>query len=47
MASEIRIRAARPGDPFYERCGFRMVGTVMTALEPAVELRKDLARRER
>ncbi len=29
---------------FYERCGFRMVGTVMTALAPAPEMRKDLMR---
>ncbi|MBW8725711.1 MAG: GNAT family N-acetyltransferase [Inquilinus limosus] len=29
---------------FYERCGFRMVGTVMTTLAPAPEMRKDLVR---
>jgi len=27
---------------FYERCGFRVTGTAMTALAPAPEMRKDL-----
>lgn len=43
-ARSLHVIAHERARAFYERCGFRVVGTAMTALAPAPEMRKDLAR---
>lgn len=41
-ARSLHVIAGERARAFYERCGFRVVGTAMTALAPAVAMRKDL-----
>lgn len=41
-ADALHVVAGERARPFYERCGFRVTGPVMTDLEPASALRKDL-----
>ncbi len=38
----LHVIAGERAQAFYERCGFRAVGTVMTDLAPACEMRKEL-----
>jgi GNAT superfamily N-acetyltransferase len=40
----LHVIASERARAFYERCGFRVVGTAMTAFAPAPEMRKTLAR---
>ncbi|MGF6227444.1 GNAT superfamily N-acetyltransferase [Inquilinus ginsengisoli] len=40
----LHVIASERAHAFYERCGFRVVGTAMTAFAPAPEMRKTLAR---
>lgn len=42
-ARSLHVIASEHARAFYERCGFRVVGTAMTALAPAPAMRKDLA----
>ncbi|WP_343712116.1 GNAT family N-acetyltransferase [Inquilinus sp.] len=41
-ADALHVVAGDRARPFYERCGFRITGPVMTDLEPASALRKGL-----
>jgi GNAT superfamily N-acetyltransferase len=42
-ARTLHVVASERARAFYERCGFEVVGTVMTELAPASELRKTLS----
>lgn len=46
-ARVLHVVAGERARPFYEASGFRFVGTVATAFEPATELDKDLSRDDR
>lgn len=41
-ARSLHVIAGEHARGFYQRCGFRVTGTVMTASAPALEMRKDL-----
>jgi len=41
-ARRLHVVAGKRARGFYEACGFHVIGTVMTLLEPAVAMRKDL-----
>lgn len=41
-ARSLHVIAGERARAFYQRCGFRVVGTVMTDLAPALAMRKDL-----
>ncbi|MGL4963596.1 MAG: GNAT family N-acetyltransferase [Inquilinus sp.] len=43
-ARSLHVIAHERAQAFYECCGFRVVGTAMTTLAPAPEMRKDLTR---
>jgi GNAT superfamily N-acetyltransferase len=43
-APALHVIAGGRARPFYEHCGFRIAGPVMTEFEPASAMRKDLAR---
>ncbi|MGK9165421.1 GNAT family N-acetyltransferase [Inquilinus limosus] len=43
-ARSLHVVAHQRARPFYESCGFRIVGMVMTEFAPAPAMRKDLAR---
>ncbi|MDZ5700075.1 MULTISPECIES: GNAT family N-acetyltransferase [Phyllobacteriaceae] len=38
----VRVVAGERARPFYEACGYRVIGTAMTTFAPALEMHKDL-----